>query len=143
MKILSLAGLAAMVAALLGLWEMGALFSPSPLIIAVQVAAGGLMLWARFAFGRRSFHAAANPTSGGLVTSGPYRFVRHPIYAAIILFLAASVCSHPSPLTISLGLLAFAGALIRLFCEESLLVERYPEYREYARHTRRLLPGVW
>jgi len=45
------------------------------------------MLWARLTFGGRSFHAGANPTAGGVVTTGPYRFVRHPIYAAILYFL--------------------------------------------------------
>jgi protein-S-isoprenylcysteine O-methyltransferase Ste14 len=34
---------------------------------------------ARVTFGGRSFHVGANPTEGGLVTKGPYRFVRHPI----------------------------------------------------------------
>jgi protein-S-isoprenylcysteine O-methyltransferase Ste14 len=42
---------------------------------------------ARVTFGRRSFHAAANPTAGGLVTTGPYRLIRHPIYTAACLFV--------------------------------------------------------
>ena len=60
----------------------------------VQVAAVLLMVWARMTFGRRSFHAAANPTAGGLVTWGPYRYWRHPIYSAILLFLWSGVLSH-------------------------------------------------
>ena len=51
-----------------------ALFADHPVGIAVQVAAVLLMLWARVTFGLRSFHAAANPTEGGIVTSGPYRW---------------------------------------------------------------------
>src|SRR5262245_36894731 len=64
-----------------------------PVPIAVQVAAGALMLWARLTFRVRSFHAGADPTPGGLVTTGPYRFVRHPIYTAILLFVWAGVAS--------------------------------------------------
>src|SRR5512141_1042392 len=53
------------------------LFANRPLAIAFQVLAAALMLWARLSFGSRSFHAAANPTEGHLVTTGPYRFIRH------------------------------------------------------------------
>jgi protein-S-isoprenylcysteine O-methyltransferase Ste14 len=101
------------------------------------------MLWARMTFGMRSFHADAQPTAGGLVTSGPYRHIRHPIYAAICLFVWAGVLAHLSPLTILLGFLATVGILVRLRCEETLITERYPEYRDYSTRTKRLLPGLW
>ena len=143
MKLLSLAGLAAMLAALLGLWKTRSLFSAHPGVIAVQLTAVLLMIWARVTFGLRSFHAAANPTAGSLVTTGPYHFIRHPIYASICLFLWAGVLGNLSPVAISLGALATIGALVRLFCEEHLLIRQYPKYREYAASTRRLLPGVW
>ena len=71
MKLLSLTGLGAMLAALLGLWRTRSLFSPNPVVIGFQLAAVLLMIWARVTFGLRSFHAAANPTAGGLVTSCP------------------------------------------------------------------------
>jgi protein-S-isoprenylcysteine O-methyltransferase Ste14 len=139
----SVAGLLMMVGALLALWRLGDLFSPAPWVIALQVLALALMVWARLTFGRRSFHAAANPTEGGLVTTGPYRFVRHPIYAAACLFGWAGVAAHPAIDSALLGALLLAGALVRLLCEERLVVERYPEYREYARRTKRLVPFVF
>jgi len=83
LKNLSIIGYVGMIAGLLGLLAMRNLFSSSPLIISVQVVAFLLFLWARITFGRRSYHVVANPTDGGLVTSGPYRYVRHPIYAAM------------------------------------------------------------
>ncbi len=77
------------------------------------------------------------------MTSGPYRYVRHPIYAAICLFVWAGVLAHFSPLTIFLGVLATVGILVRIRCEETLVTEEYPEYRDYAARTKRLLPGMW
>ena len=139
----SLLGFALIAGALFALLEMHALFSPQPWVIALQVAAALLMLWARVTFGMRSFHADAAPTDGGLVTSGPYRFIRHPIYAAIGLFVWAGVLAHLSTLTVLLGCAATAGIVVRVRCEETLITERYPEYREYATRTRRLLPMVW
>ena len=80
LKLISILGVVVMVGALIGLYQIGVLFTAQPIAIALQLIAIALMVWARVTFGRRSFHAAANPTAGGLVTTGPYRFIRHPIY---------------------------------------------------------------
>ena len=82
LKTLSIIGYLGMIGGLFGLVVTQALLSNSPFVIAVQVMAVLLFGWARVVFGRRSYHVMANPTQGGLVTSGPYRYIRHPIYTA-------------------------------------------------------------
>src|SRR5690349_22397148 len=126
--------------AIAGLLLTHSLLSPSPVIITVQCAAFGLMLWARATFGRRSLHASAEPTDGGLVTTGPYRFIRHPIYTAACLFGWAGILGNWSLTAATLGTLLFAGAIVRMLCEERLVTEMYPAYRDYARVTKRMLP---
>jgi protein-S-isoprenylcysteine O-methyltransferase Ste14 len=140
---LSLGALLLMVVAVLGLLATNSLLARTPAGIAVQVAALLLMVWARLTFGRRSFHASADPTPGGLVTTGPYRFIRHPIYTAACLFVWAGVLSNWSVLAGLLGLLLLVGAFIRMLCEERLVVAAYPEYRDYARDTKRMVPYVF
>ncbi|HEY4575030.1 MAG TPA: hypothetical protein VIJ26_13725, partial [Thermoanaerobaculia bacterium] len=76
-----------LVLAIVGLLYTHSLLGHGPVSIGLQAVAVLLMIWARVTFGMRSFHYAANPTEGGLVTTGPYRTMRHPIYAAILLFL--------------------------------------------------------
>jgi protein-S-isoprenylcysteine O-methyltransferase Ste14 len=120
-----------------------ALLGAGPVTIAIQVSAVLLMIWARLTFGLRSFHAAANPTSGGLVTRGPYRLLRHPIYSAVLYFLWAGIAAHPSRSGILVALLASGLLGVRMFGEERLLREMYPEYDEYARHTARVLPFIF
>jgi protein-S-isoprenylcysteine O-methyltransferase Ste14 len=110
--------------------------------IAVQVASTLLMLWARSSFGVRSFHATADPTAGGLVTKGPYRYLRHPIYAAVLYFLWAAVLSHPDIINGLLGALITVGLAVRMVAEERLVAERYPEYQAYAAHTKRIIPFI-
>jgi len=141
-KILSVLALFVLVAALVYLAFSGQIFG-GPVTTVVQAVAILLMIWARITFGLRSFHAAANPTEGGLVTTGPYHYVRHPIYAAILLFFGAAIAAHPSWINAGLFLIMFAALLTRMLSEERLVVERYPEYAEYARHTKRVLPGVF
>jgi len=143
LRALSVIGYLAMAGGFLGLLITRGVLSPSALVIVPQAAAVVLMVWARIAFGRRSFHFAANPTEGGLVTTGPYRYIRHPIYAAICLFITAGAAAHLAWTTVLLAGLAWSGALARMFCEEQLLVARYPEYRQYAARTSRMIPFVF
>jgi protein-S-isoprenylcysteine O-methyltransferase Ste14 len=108
--------------------------------IAVQIAAVVLMIAARITFGSRSFHAAANPTEGGLVTSGPYRWFRHPIYAAILYFVWSTAIDHHTWQAIAAALVITTGASLRMVAEETLLVEKYPEYAAYRSRTARVVP---
>src|SRR5438309_5048368 len=117
-KIISIIGLVAMAVGLIGLMLTRNLFSWSPVVIVVQTAAFGLFVWARVTFGLRSFHAAANPTEGGLVTTGPYAHIRHPIYTGACVFAWAGVVAHWSTTAAFLGALMIIGALVRMLSEE-------------------------
>jgi protein-S-isoprenylcysteine O-methyltransferase Ste14 len=136
-----------LVVVLVLLLRRGELLGAGPVAIALQVIAVLLMLWARVTFGRRSFHAAANPTAGGLVTWGPYRYWRHPIYAAALLIVWAGVLSHPlEPVGLALAAVATLMTAVRIRSEEHYLRAEYQGdsgYDAYARRTKRLIPFVF
>jgi protein-S-isoprenylcysteine O-methyltransferase Ste14 len=136
----SIGATAVLAVAMVGLLMAHALFATRIGLVVVQVLAVILVIWARFTFGMRSFHYAANPTDGGLVTSGPYRFVRHPIYSAILFFVWAGIASHTTVPGIGLGILVSAATAVRIVAEERLVTERYPEYVAYAARTKRVIP---
>jgi protein-S-isoprenylcysteine O-methyltransferase Ste14 len=130
---------------LLLLWRHE-LIARHPAGIALQGVAVLLMGWARITFGMRSFNASATPTEGGLVTNGPYRYWRHPIYAAILLFLWAGVLSQGhAPTTVALLLAAGATLMtaVRIHAEETLLRTTFSGYDAYASRTKRLVPFVF
>lgn len=144
LKYASLFGLLCAVVAMVMLLNMNKLFAIEPIGITVQVLAAGLMLWARITFGKRSFHAAANPTAGGLVTTGPYKYWRHPIYAAIIYFAWAGVISNSIvAITAILATVITLGLFVRMIAEEKLVAEQYPEYAAYAAKTKRIIPFLF
>jgi protein-S-isoprenylcysteine O-methyltransferase Ste14 len=143
LRTLSILGYLLMVGGLIGLLAMRNLFFPSPLVVALQAAAALLLIWARVTFGRRSFHVAGNPTEGGLVTSGPYRYIRHPIYAAVCLFTWAGIAGHWTWPAALCGGLILAGGIMRILIEEKLVAARYPEYAAYATKTWRMLPYIY
>jgi Putative protein-S-isoprenylcysteine methyltransferase len=143
LKLLSILGLIVMIAGVFGLYKIGVLFTAQPIAIALQVLAVALLIWARITFGVRSFHAAANPTAGGLVTTGPYHFIRHPIYTAACLFGWAGIIFHLSAASVAFGVVLFLGAMVRMLSEERLVKQRYPEYLDYSKVTKRMIPHVF
>lgn len=145
-KMNSLVATLVLVASIAFLYLSGSLLAKLTAGIALQIAAAVLMLWTRITFGARSFHATANPTEGGLVTSGPYRFWRHPIYAAVLLFVWTGVFTQGAPPSFITVLLAAAATLatgVRIYTEELLLKAAFPGYADYATRTKRVIPFVF
>jgi protein-S-isoprenylcysteine O-methyltransferase Ste14 len=131
------------IAAIVVLGATDNLFVASPLVIAVQAGAIALSIWARRSFQKGAFRVTATPGSSSIIRDGPYHFVRHPMYAAALLFIWTAVVSHLSVLTLAIGLMVAAVVITRVVVEERLLRARYPEYDDYARSTKALVPYVF
>jgi protein-S-isoprenylcysteine O-methyltransferase Ste14 len=143
LKIISLIGLGLAVLGLLFLIDKNYILSKNPITIIIQLCSIAFMIWARITFGLRSFHATANTTKGKLVTTGPYRWLRHPIYAAIIYFSLASIIAYPFIETIAGVVLIGVGLLLRMILEEKSLLSTYDDYAEYSKHTKRIIPFIF
>jgi protein-S-isoprenylcysteine O-methyltransferase Ste14 len=138
----SILGYLIAVAGLLYLIFRHYIISENPFTIIIQFLSVMLMFWARITFRARSFHLTANTTEGGLVTGGPYRWIRHPIYASIIYFCWACLISFPHADAILAVLSITGGLFIRMLLEEKALNKTYPEYPEYSKRTKRVIPYV-
>ncbi len=142
-KLLSLGGLGVAVVGLVYLIMSRSLFHSNPVSILVQAGSVVLMVWARSTLGVRSFHATANPTSGPLITTGPYRWWRHPIYCAVTYFTWAGVLPHLSVASAAAACLVTGGLFARMILEEKLLRQNYPEYEAYCRTVKRFVPYLF
>lgn len=79
-----------------------------------------------------------------VVTTGPYRFIRHPGYAGIILFMLASPLALGSLWALIPAGIVIVVLVIRTTLEDRTLRAELPGYTDYAQRTRyRLLPGMW
>ena len=143
LKIFSLIGFGIAVFGIMYLIDKEHILSKNPISIIIQVASVVIMIWARITFGLRSFHATANTTKGELVTTGPYRWLRHPIYASIIYFSCASLISYPFIDTIAAVILIIGGLFVRMMLEEKSLRLTYDNYVEYSKHAKRIIPFLF
>ena len=103
----------------------------------------GLAIWARVHIGRNWGTPMTQKVEPELVTSGPYRFVRHPIYSGI---LAAGIGTAVALSWFWLVPVALAGSyfIYAATVEERFLAERFPEtYPPYKRSTKMLMPFVF
>jgi protein-S-isoprenylcysteine O-methyltransferase Ste14 len=80
-----------------------------------------------------------------VVSSGPYRFVRHPGYSAMLVSMVGLGLTLGNALSTALLALGFFAAHIpRIKLEESVLEGGLgEEYRQFERTRKRLIPGVW
>jgi protein-S-isoprenylcysteine O-methyltransferase Ste14 len=83
------------------------------------------------------------PEARRLATGGPYRIVRHPLYLFEIMAAFGALGAAPGLIS-ALSMVVFVSMqMVRAGYEERLLAGAFPEYADYARRTRRLIPFVW
>lgn len=123
------------------------IFESSPALgwIAAALTLLGILfaIWARIHLGRNWSAAPAVKEKHELVTSGPYRFVRHPIYTgALIAVLGTALTGR----LFAIAILIFFSVIVfrRIGKEEAIMLELFPnDYPTYQARTRRLIPFVW
>ena len=112
--------------------------------VALALAGFALLQWAQVTLGKSWSDTPRMMKEQTLITSGPYQFIRHPIYTAFILILGSMLLISANWL---IGL-AWIGMTImeaasRVDFEESLMLEYFgDQYREYIKKTGRLLPRL-
>lgn len=114
--------------------------APQGVGVALLLFGLGFQIWAKLIL-RRSFGIV--PANRGVKASGPYRFVRHPMYLGYVTVHVGFLLLSPSLLNLAIYGASFAVQLFRILAEERLLGAD-PAYAAYRLQTRwRLVPGVF
>jgi protein-S-isoprenylcysteine O-methyltransferase Ste14 len=111
------------------------------------VVAGDLVALAAWAWLLVSFVALGRcfgllPEARGLVTRGPYRLVRHPVYLGEFVGVAGLLIASPTVRNLGLAVAFAAAQAVRIRMEERALGEEFPEYASYSAATPRLVPRL-
>ena len=113
---------------------------------AALIAIGFYLVW--LTFRENSFAAPVikiqDERGHRVISTGPYRIVRHPMYAGAIVYLVGIPLLLGSWLGLLIMPLIIGGLMLRISIEETALREGLPGYTDYTGRVRyRLLPGVW
>ncbi|MCI0184912.1 hypothetical protein MM817_03209 [Acidibacillus sp. S0AB] len=101
------------------------------------------VLWARWTLGRNFTQAPVITETHRLITTGPYRVTRHPIYTGILAMLFGSMLFYGFGATVVILLATWGVFVVKLRAEERLLIERYVDkYIAYQQNTPQLIPIV-
>jgi protein-S-isoprenylcysteine O-methyltransferase Ste14 len=138
---LALTACGAAMAATMALKAFSGATSTGVVLVGEAVALGGCawLLASALALGRCF---SILPEARGLVTRGPYRLVRHPVYLGELTVCAGLVIASPSGWNLTFATGFFLAQAIRMKLEEDALTEEFPEYAEYAATTGRIVPQL-
>jgi protein-S-isoprenylcysteine O-methyltransferase Ste14 len=120
-------------------WSPGRVAWPAAGLVLVTLAAG-LSLVSLLAMGR---FFGIRPALRGLVTSGPYKFIRHPMYLSYVVADIGYNLQEWNSVTVLLVLIGWASLIYRIHVEERVISQHaeWPGYVAFVRY--RLVPGIW
>lgn len=102
---------------------------------------GGLLLFISFYDLRKSLTALPQPTKNGVLqVRGLYKYVRHPMYGAVLTLSTGIAVSSGSLVKYLLVICLFILFNYKARYEEELLLAKYPGYKAYTKKTRRFIP---
>ena len=117
------------------------------LAVALILIWSGLAIrwWAFRALGRYFTFTVMTSSDQTIVTNGPYRLIRHPGYAGLLLALAGGGLAFGNWLSLAaMVVLPLVGVIYRIRIEEAALLDALgDDYRSYASGRKRLIPFVW
>ena len=109
--------------------------------VAMGAAAGCLLVWTLVSLGKNLTDTVVTRKAHTLVTTGPYRWVRHPFYGAVALSMLANSLAAANWFLLVTGALLLTMIVVRTRREEENLLARFGDsYRAYRDRTGRFLP---
>jgi protein-S-isoprenylcysteine O-methyltransferase Ste14 len=112
--------------------------------LTVEILGVILAIWAIIEMRKSKLNIAPLPRSGAtVVSSGPYKLIRHPMYLSIILALTPLIVTHFDVTRLIVLLLLYINLIVKMFFEESIIKKHLNGYNEYSKSTKRLFPYIF
>jgi protein-S-isoprenylcysteine O-methyltransferase Ste14 len=120
-------------------------WSTVPLWCLIVLSGGGILaVWAILTMKLRYLRITPAPHEGGrLITHGPYRVIRHPMYTSLFIVAIPLIIVQFTYFRLFVLMILCIDLIIKLIYEERLLVKHFPEYAGYKQKSWRILPWIW
>jgi protein-S-isoprenylcysteine O-methyltransferase Ste14 len=112
--------------------------------VALSALGYGFIFWSGLALGKQYSPEVTIQKDHRLITSGPFRWIRHPRYLGIVLLTFGFALAFRSWIGLGAAPFILAILLLRIHDEEELLKNEFgAEWDAYCRTSARLMPGIW
>jgi protein-S-isoprenylcysteine O-methyltransferase Ste14 len=114
-------------------------------LIAIQIIGLIIGLWGVLAMKFTNFNIQPEVKKGAFfVQTGPYRYIRNPMYTGLILAYGSAIISHYSTLNLLVYLVLVTSLILKIYSEEKYLSQRFgQDYLSYKKTTKRLIPYIY
>ena len=115
-----------------------------PIGLIMQACGFALRVWSMRTLGTFYTRTLRTAQDQHVVDTGPYRMIRHPGYTgALLVWIGLALTSRSAPATVAVAVLMGRAYQRRITAEEALLQRALPEYGDYRRRTKKLIPLTW
>lgn len=130
--------------AIASIFLSGPIIPSDNILLGIELSGLALGLWSIAAHKGLNFSIAPVHKAGAnLLTAGPYRIIRHPMYLAVILTISPLLINLCNWQRISIVMILIIDLILKLEYEEKQLVESFDSYREYQKKSWKLIPLVY
>jgi protein-S-isoprenylcysteine O-methyltransferase Ste14 len=115
-----------------------------PVLLIIQGISLALLAWTWFNLVPGKFNIVPDAKKDAkLVKTGPFRFIRHPMYLSLFIYLVPLVVNYFSWVRLSVLIIFTVNMVIKLLYEEKLLQKKFADYTDYMKHSYRLIPFIF
>ena len=112
--------------------------------LGLATVAGLLALWTLFHNRPGNFNVRPEVCEGAsLITTGPYRYIRNPMYTALLMLMLAIAIYHGRPYNMIMWVLLAIVLAMKVRLEEGHLADCFPEYEAYKTRVKRFIPWLF
>lgn len=124
-----------------GIMITGPVLASRAIYLGLELLGVALGVWALVTMTIRNLNVLPDIRAGSrLVRHGPYRYIRHPMYSALLLVTLALILDAYSMERMMIWILLVCDLWVKLRYEEKLLGQHFGEYKDYQKQTKRLIP---
>ena len=119
-------------------------WSAGLILQSIEIVGIILAVWAVLEMNKSKINIAPQPRkNSSLVTSGPYAYIRHPMYTSIIVAVTPLIISYWDVGMFAFLMFLYTNLIFKLLFEESLLKEHFTDYKTYMKNSWRIIPGIF
>jgi protein-S-isoprenylcysteine O-methyltransferase Ste14 len=129
---------------LAALFFTGPVLARKPIFISIEILSILILSWSVSVMSFSKLNVFPDVRKGAiLISQGPYKLIRHPMYLAVILFSLSVVLEFLNPLRLLILLVLVITLIYKIEFEEKLLIKNFNKYPDYRKTTKKLIPFIY